>query len=46
MGLHSHDPGKNLCKINVAKDLAVKSMHEVYDLVIHSKGKKSEFISL
>lgn len=46
MGLHSHDPGKSLCKVNVVKDLAVKSTHEVCDLIIHSKGKKGEFISL
>lgn len=46
MGLHSHDPGKSLCKVNVVKDLAIKSMHEVCDLIIHSKGKKGEFISL
>lgn len=35
MGLHSHDPGKSVCKENAAKDSAVKSMHEVCDLIIH-----------
>lgn len=46
MGLHSHDPGKSPCKVSVVKDLAVRSMREVYDLILHSRGKKGEFISL